>query len=310
MKAVRFHDYGGSEALVHEETDRPVPAEGEVVVQVAGTSFNFLDVAIRVGILKATLPLALPHTPGVDMSGLVTDIGAGVTGWNVGDAVVAFLPADRPGAAAEYTAAPVELLASAPAGVPLPDASALPVAGLTALQSLREYADLQAGQRLLINGAGGGVGGYAIQLAKAIGAEVTATASPRSADRVRQRGADRIVDYTVAPVLEALAGQRFDAVLHLVRNTPEETAALVDLVADGGVLVSTTTPGPESPGRGVRVEQVHVRSDSVQLAELIALVESGRLTIDVAERRPLTEIAAVHDQAMAGRLPGKTVLVP
>ena len=154
------------------------------------------------------------------------------------------------------------------------------------------------------------MGGYAIQLAAKAGAVVTATASPRSLGRVRDGGASEIVDYTATPVVEALAGRRFDAVLHLVRNGAEETARLVDLVADGGVFVSTTTPGPQDAPRGIRVEQVYVRSDAARLAELVARVDAGELRIDVAERRPLTELAAVHDEGTAGRLKGKTVLIP
>jgi NADPH:quinone reductase-like Zn-dependent oxidoreductase len=139
---------------------------------------------------------------------------------------------------------------------------------------------------------------------------VTATASARSHDRVRSYGADRIVDYTATPVLQAVAGQRFDVVLNLAPTSPEETAQLVGLVADGGAFVSTTTPGPEHAGRGVRTVRVFVRSDASQLAELVARVDAGVLEIEVAERRPLADLAAVHDQAAAGRLSGKTVLTP
>jgi NADPH:quinone reductase-like Zn-dependent oxidoreductase len=110
--------------------------------------------------------------------------------------------------------------------------------------------------------------------------------------------------------VQALAGQRFDVVLNLVRTTPEETVQLLDLVADGGAFVSTTNPGPEDAGRGVRMVRVFVRSDAAQLAELVALVDAGDLKIDVAARRPLTDLAAVHDEAAAGRLPGKTILIP
>jgi NADPH:quinone reductase-like Zn-dependent oxidoreductase len=163
---------------------------------------------------------------------------------------------------------------------------------------------------VLINGAGGAVGGYAVQLAAQAGATVTATASARSIDRIRFYGADRIVEYTATPVLQALAGQRFDVVLNLAPTSPEETAQLVGLVADGGAFVSTTTPGPEDAGRGVRTVRVFVRSDASQLAELVARVDAGDLEIEVAERLPLADLAAVHDRAAAGRLAGKTVLTP
>jgi NADPH:quinone reductase-like Zn-dependent oxidoreductase len=224
--------------------------------------------------------------------------------------VVAFLPMAGPGAAAQYAAAPAETLAAAPRTVELVDAAALPSAGLTAWQSLFEHAALQAGQAILINGAGGAVGGFAVQLARQAGAIVTATASGRSADRVRSYGADRVVDYTAAPLATAVAGQRFDVVLNLVRTSPEETAALADLAADGGTFVSTTTPAPGDPGRGVRTAQVFVRSDAAQLAGLVARVDAGGLKIDVAQRRPLAGLPAVHDQAAAGQLPGKTILTP
>jgi len=131
-----------------------------------------------------------------------------------------------------------------------------------------------------------------------------------SIGRIRSYRADRIVDYTVTPLLRAVAGQQFDVVLNLVRTSPEETAPLVGLVADGGTFVSTTTPGPEDAGRGVRMARMFVRSDAAQLAELIARVDAGDLQFDVAERRPLTDLAGVHDQAAAGRLAGKTVLTP
>ncbi|MFB4276450.1 MULTISPECIES: NADP-dependent oxidoreductase [unclassified Nonomuraea] len=310
MKAVRYHSYGDSDVLVHEEADRPVAGAGEVVVKVAGTSFNPVDVAIRAGYLREVFPLALPHVPNFDVAGVVAEVGEGVTGWKAGDAVVAFLPMTAPGAAAEYVAAPAGTLAAAPRTGDLADAAALPAAGLTAWQSLFEHAGLEAGQTILINGAGGAVGGYAVQLAKQAGATVTATAGPRSLDRVRSYRADRIVDYTATPLPQAVAGQRFDAVLNLVSTGPEETAALVELVADGGVFVSTTTPGPEDAGRRVRTVRVFVRSDAAQLAELVARVDAGDLRIDVAGRRTLADLPAVHDEAAAGRLAGKTVLTP
>jgi NADPH:quinone reductase-like Zn-dependent oxidoreductase len=310
MKAVRYHSYGDSDVLVYEEADRPVAGAGQVVVQVAGTSFNMLDVAIRAGIVQQMFPVTFPHVPNCDVAGVITEVGEGVSGWSVGDAVVAVLPATAPGAAAEYVAAPAQVLAAAPRTVELADAAALPLVGLTAWQSLSEHAGLKPRQSILINGAGGGVGGYAVQLAAQAGAIVTATASARSRDRVRSYGANQIVDYTSTSVLQAMAGRRFDVVLHLVRNSPEETARLVDLVADSGTFVSTTTPGPENAGRGIRMEQVFVRNDAAQLAELVTRVDAGDLQIEVAERRPLTDLAAVHDQAAAGRLPGKTVLIP
>jgi NADPH:quinone reductase-like Zn-dependent oxidoreductase len=271
-----------------------VADRGQVVVQVAGTAFNPTDAAIRAGLLQDVIPLTFPHVPNTDVAGVITEVGEGVTGWSVGDAVVAFLPATVPGAAAQYVAAPAEALATAPRAGELADAAALPLAGLTAWQSLVEHADLEPGQSILINGAGGAVGGYAVQLAAQAGAAVTATAGARSRNRIRSYGAARIVDYTATSVQQAVAGQRFDVVLNLAPTSPEQIAQLVDLVADDGAFVSITTPGLEDAGRGVRTVQVFVRSDAAQLAELVARVDDGTLAIDVAERLPLADLAAVH----------------
>jgi NADPH:quinone reductase-like Zn-dependent oxidoreductase len=309
MKAVRYHSYGDSSVLVHEEAPRPAPGPGQVVLQVAGTAFNPLDVAIRAGYVQQDFPIEFPHIPSIDVAGVITETGEGVTGWNAGDAVITALPATAPGAAAEYTAANADTVAYAPRTVDLADAAALPSAGLTAWQSLFEHAQLKQGQTILINGAGGAVGGYAVQLAKQAGATVTATASGRSASRLRDYGADRIIDYTASPVSQA-AGQQYDVVLNLVRTSPEETAQLAGLVADGGALVSTTFPDVGKPGRGIRAVNVYSHPDAAQLSGLVARVDAGELKIDVAARRPLTELAAVHDEAVTGQLAGKTILIP
>ncbi|MEV6348763.1 NADP-dependent oxidoreductase [Actinoplanes sp. NPDC051851] len=307
MKAVRFHQYGASDVLIHEDVDTPTPGPGQVLIKVAATSFNPADAAIRAGYLQAFLPLGLPHIPGVDVAGTVAGLGPDVTGWAEGDAVVGFLPLTGQGAAAEYVLAPAAILAAAPMKADLVDAAALPGAGLTAWQAVFEHAGLTSGQSILINGAGGAVGTFAVQLAYRAGAEVTATAGPRSAARLKGHGAARLIDYTTAPVVQA-AGRRYDAVLNLVPNAAEEAAALAGLVADGGVFVSATTPAPDNPGRGVRTVRMAVSSDAAQLAELVSRVDAGDLRIDVADRRPLADLAEVHRLADLGRLDGKTVI--
>jgi NADPH:quinone reductase-like Zn-dependent oxidoreductase len=310
MKAVRYHSYGDSSVLAYEDADRPAAGPGQVVVKVAGAAFNPVDAAIRAGFMQQVFPVTLPHIPNFDVAGVVAEVGEGVSGWSAGDAVVAFLAMTAPGAAAEYVTVPAEVLAGAPRTVELADAAALPSSGLTASQALFEHADVKPGQSVLINGAGGAVGGYAVQLAERAGAIVTATGSARSADRIRSYGADRIVDYTATPLPQAVAGQRFDVVLNLVRTSPEETARLAGLTADGGAFVSTTFPDLDDARRGVRMVSVFVRSDAAQLAGLVARVDAGDLMIDVAERRPLPDLATVHDEAAAGRLAGKTILIP
>jgi NADPH:quinone reductase-like Zn-dependent oxidoreductase len=309
MKAVRYHSYGDSDVLVYEDAELPVAGPGEVMVKVAGAAFNPADAGIRGGYLRQAFPVAFPHIPGYDVSGVITEVGEGVSGWNGGDAVVAFLPIGVDGAAAEYAVAPAGTLAAAPRAVELADAAALPSTGLTAWQALFDEAALTAGQSILVNGASGAVGGYAVQLAARAGAAVTGTADPRSADRLRSYGATRIIDHTATPLLQAVDGQRFDVVLSLVRTTPEEATQLTDLVTDGGTFLSTI-PGPVTAREGLRTVQVFVRSDAAELAGLVTRVDAGDLKIYVAQRRPLADLAAVHEEADAGRLAGKTVVTP
>src|SRR5689334_18016445 len=155
MKAVRFHEYGDPGVLRFEDVERPVPGAGQVLIRVAGTSFNGVDGNIRAGFMQGPIPVTLPHIPGIDVSGTVAALGEGVTGFEPGDQVVGFLPMAGDGASAEYVVAPAEILAPAPTGIPLADAAALPAVGLTAWQALFDHAGLVAGRRVLINGAGG-----------------------------------------------------------------------------------------------------------------------------------------------------------
>lgn len=311
MKAVRFHEYGGPEVLRYEDVEQPVPAAGEVRLRVAASAFNLVDDGIRGGYLQGPFPVVLPHVPGIEVAGTVDALGEGVEGRRVGDEVVGFLPMVADGAAAEYVVAPAEVLATAPHSIPLADAAALPMVGLTAWQALVDDAKVTAGHRVLVNGAGGGVGGYAVQLAKNAGAHVIAVASPRSAERLRRRGADEVVDHTATQVTAAVT-EPVDVLLNLAPVTPEQLSALVGLVRDGGVVVNTVprTPAPADEARGVRAVDVFVRSDAEQLAQLVALVDRGELHVDVDRRVSLPELSTIHAEATAGTLRGKVVIVP
>jgi NADPH:quinone reductase-like Zn-dependent oxidoreductase len=313
MKAIRFHQYGDVEVLRYEDVDIPTPGAGQVRVRVAGTSFNGVDANIRAGFMQEPMPLTLPHTLGADVAGTIDGLGDGVDGvdgLNVGDRVVGFLPFVLEGASAEYVVAPVETLAAAPASIPLADAAVLPVVGLTAWQALFDHADLQTGQRILVNGANGAVGRYAVQLAKAAGAHVIATGSPRTSQRLRDLGADEVVDHATTET-GSLVSEPVDVVLNLAPVTPEQLATLATLVGDGGVVVNTTVwmPAPSDEARGVRGIDLYLRPDARQLAELVARVDRGELAVDVAERVALPDLASVHARAAAGTLTGKVVVV-
>jgi len=212
-----------------------------VLVQVAGSSVNPVDAEIRAGHLQQVLPLAFPHTPGIDVAGTVADVGPDVTGIQFGDRVVGLLPMTDNGSAADFVLASAQVLAAAPTSIPLSDAAALPGTGLTAWQALFEHADLKAGQRILINGAGRAVGGFAVQLAKQEGAFVLATGSARSKDVVRAFGADQVIDHTMARVTDAVA-EPVDAVLNVTALPPDQMSALLALVRQAGP--SSRPPGP------------------------------------------------------------------
>jgi NADPH:quinone reductase-like Zn-dependent oxidoreductase len=311
MKAVRFHEYGEPDVLRYEDVPRPVPGAGEVLLRVVATAFNPVDANIRAGFMQGPIPVTLPHTLGYDVAGTVEALGDGVDGVAVGDAVVGLLPMVADGAAADYVVAPTEVLVPAPSSVPLADAAALPSVGLTAWQALFQIGELAGGQRVLVNGAGGAVGGYAVQLAKRAGAHVIATASPRSGERVRARGADEVIDHTGSD-LAAAVSEPVQVLVNLAPIDPAQLAALVALVAPGGIVVNTTVwmPAPSDPARGVRGVDVFVRSDPEQLARLVDLVDRGELRIDIAQRVTLAELPAVHVQAAAGTLTGKVIVLP
>jgi NADPH:quinone reductase-like Zn-dependent oxidoreductase len=254
--------------------------------------------------------MSLPHVPGIEVAGTVDALGADVTGLAVGDRVVGFLSMTADGASAEYVVTPAEVLVTAPTSIPLVDAAALPMVALTAYQALFDDAGLQAGQRILVNGAGGAVGRYAVQLAKHAGAHVVATASPRSADAARAAGADEVVDHTQVPVLDAVR-EPVDVLLNVARIDADQLVALTGLVRPGGVVVNSvpTIPTPADEERGVRAVGVFVRSDRDQLARLVSLVDAGDLHVGIERRVPLAELPAVHAQDDAGELAGKVVVV-
>ena len=309
MKAMRFHVTGEPSVLQLDDVETPTPGSGEVRIRVAASAFSPADNGIRAGFLP--IPVTLPHTPGYDVSGTIDALGDDVSGFTVGDRVIGFLPMTAPGAAAEFVIAPANVLAAAPSSIPLADAAAIPSVALTAWQALFDEASLVEGQTVLIVGAGGAVGGFAIGLAKHAGAHVIATASARSHESVRAAGADVVIDHTRESVLDAVT-EPVDVLLNLAPIDPEEFTALVGLVRDGGVVVSTTAwmPAPSDESRGVRSVVMYVRSDAERLARIVSLVDEGVLRVEIARRVPLAELADIHQQAADGTLRGKVIVLP
>lgn len=309
MQAVQFHEVGGPEVLHYGDIEQPTPAAGQVRIRVAASAFNAADNGMRAGFLP--IPVQLPHVPGYDVSGTIDALGDGVEGLSVGDAVIGFLPMELDGGAAEYVVAPADAVVAAPTTIPLADAAALPSVALTAWQALFDDGGLESGQRVLIVGAGGVVGKYAIQLAKRAGVHVIATASPRSEAAVRAAGADEVVDHTASDLLGAVS-EPVDVLLNLAPIDPEQFEALVALVRDGGAVVSTTAwmPTPGDDARQVRAATVFVLPNRDRLSTLVSLVDEGSLTVEVTRRIPLAELPALHAEAAAGRISGKVVVLP
>ncbi|KQO05766.1 NADPH:quinone reductase [Agreia sp. Leaf244] len=308
MKAIRYHQFGGTDVLQNEEINQPTPAAGEVLIQVAATSFNPVDEHIRLGVLAALIPTELPITPGLDVSGTVVAIGEGVTTVSVGDQVVGMFPMDQHGGAAEYAVIAADLVARAPQSVDLADAAALPLTGLAARQAAVELADVRPGQTVLVIGAGGSVGGIVVQLAADAGATVTAAASPRHAGRLLERGATHTVGPLDLEAGPAAVGGIFDVVINHVRFAPEELEKLSAYVADGGIAVSSAGAIPADEARGTRSANVWVTPNGEHLADMVARLDAGSITLNVTNRRALHELPAVHEAAGSGSLGGKTVI--
>ncbi|MEV0644289.1 NADP-dependent oxidoreductase [Phytomonospora sp. NPDC050363] len=304
MKAARIHAYGSADVIRYEDAPTPRPGPGEVLLQVAAVAHNPSDVWLRAGMLHEMFPARFPATLGVDVSGTVVEAGPGAS-FTIGDRVMG--RADTGATAAEYAVVRAGDLTVAPGGIPLTHAAAIPVAGLTAWQAVVDHARVAQGERVLVNGAGGGVGSFGVQLAKRAGAFVVATAGPRSAEAVARLGADRVVDYTAGDLAAAVGGP-VDVLLNFAGIPPETAGALGSLVRPGGRVVSVATP-VEVPDAVTSTHFV-ARNDIVQLAGLAGLVDAGDLVVEISEVRPMAEIAEVHRAAEAGGIRGKVLLIP
>ena len=291
MRAARIDSYGDPHVIRVGEVPPPVPGDGEVLVRVAATSFNPTETALRSGRLAAFMPVTLPLTLGWDVAGTVD-----------GDPVIGMLDS---GAAAGVAAAPGSRLVRAPRSVPLADAAALPLAGMTAWQAVVEHAGIGAGERVLVNGAGGGIGGFAVQVARHLGAYVLATASDRSAATVRALGAHEVLDYRAGP---PAVGEPVDAVINCAAIGEDAARALPLLVRPGGRVVTVATP--VEPTVEVRAWHVVMRNDPACLATLVELVDAGVVRLDISGRRDLAELPELHRLSEAGRLRGKVIVTP
>ncbi len=302
IHAVRIHDYGGPEMMRWEQVPQPRAAAGEVLVRVHAAGVNPVDWKTREGARRGRGNFELPATLGCDLSGFVEQLSAGVSAFQVGQAV--FGMTGLHGAFAELVAIAADKLVAKPAALDHVHAAAVPLAALTAWQALH-MAGLAGGQRLLVHAASGGVGGFAVQFARAMGAEVLATTSAANADYVRGLGATRVIDYH-AERFEDVAG-KVDVVFDLVGGDTQLRSWRV--LQPGGFLVSSIAveDGGERP-EGARVARVGVRSDGSQLAEITKLIEAGKVRVEVARTLPMAQAAEALELNRQGRTRGKIVL--
>jgi NADPH:quinone reductase-like Zn-dependent oxidoreductase len=306
MKAVRMHSYGGPDVLVYEDAPVPEPGEGEVLIRVRATSVNPFDWKVRRGYLAGWFNHALPLIPGWDVSGVVESTGPRVDGLRPGDEVYGMADAARNGAYAEYLVARAAHMARKPRSLDHLRAAAVPQAALTAWQALFDAGGLTVGQRVLIHAAAGGVGHYAVQLAKHRGAHVIGTASGRNLDFLRQLGVDEAVDYNAAPFEDTV--RDVDLVLDTVGGDTQ--ARSWKTLKPGGILVSIVEqPSAELAARhGARQAFLGASPNAGELNEIAKLIDSGAVKPTVSTVFPLREAMNAHTMSEGMHTRGKIVI--
>jgi NADPH:quinone reductase-like Zn-dependent oxidoreductase len=321
MKAVVYYDYGSPDVLKCKEIERPAPGDGEVLIRVRAAALNPLDWRLMRGgpwLARAVLRLGKPTAQhpgriGRDVAGTVEAVGRNVTRFNPGDEVFGVCQ----GAAAEYACAADAKLALKPASVTFEQAAAVPIAGITALQGLRDKGKLQPGQKVLIHGAAGGVGTFAVQIAKVLGGEVTGVCSTRNVEMVRSLGADRVIDYTREDFTQGT--EPYDVILDNVGNLP--ASAYRPILKPKGICAMAGAPkefgripafvlGAFVLSRCVRQKFFLFMARIVpeDLAEIAALIQSGKVTPVIDRRYPLSETAEAMRYLEAGHARGKVII--
>lgn len=305
MRAITYSRYGGADVL--ELTDQPTPKVGpdSVLVRVKAASVNPVDWKVREGYLDQVMDVQFPVVPGWDVAGVVERVGLDTPEYQVGDEVFGYVRRDwmHGGTFAEYVAAPVRTLARKPASLSFEEAAAVPLAGLTAYQSIQR-AGVTAGQTVLVHAAAGGVGGFAVQIAKALGATVVGTASESNHEFLRGLGAEPVTygDGLVERV-RAVAPDGVDVVLDY--GSPDAVETAPALLRDGGTIASIVDAKARDELGG---HYVWVRPDTADLEALGALIDEGKVRVEVAQVFDLADAAAAHEASASGHVRGKVVV--
>lgn len=305
QKAVRIHQFGGPEVLVYEDAPVPSIQADEVLVKIHAASVNPVDWKVREGYLKEMLPHRLPLILGWDFAGEVVAVGSDVSQWKLGDAVYARPDIARDGSYAEYIAVRANEIAAKPQKANWQEAAAVPLAALTAWQSLIEGATIQAGERVLIHAGAGGVGSFAIQLAKSRGAHVITTTSTKNVALVKSLGADEVIDYTQADFSQL---REIDVVFDTLGGEIQEKSW--QTLKQGGRLISIiSSPSEEAAAKvGGKALFCFVQPSATQLDELSKMIDAGQLKIIIDSVFPLSDVVGAHAKSTSGRAVGKIVI--
>ena len=306
MKAVRIHAYGGLDVLHYENVPMPKLRPDDILIRVRAAAVNPVDWKIREGYLQNALKQTLPLTLGWDVSGEVVEVGPQAARFKVGDEVYVRPDIERDGGYAGYIAVKADEAAYKPATLDHPHAAAVPLAALTAWQVLIDAAQLQAGQTVLIHAAAGGVGSLAVQLAKARGANVIATASAVNTGLVAELGADQFIDYTRTRFEEVV--KEVDVVFDTLGGDIQERSWQV--LKPGGILVSVVSPPSKETAaeRGLRRAFVFIHADGQQLSAIARLIDEGKMKPVIHTILPLDEARQAHAISQGGHARGKIVL--
>lgn len=312
MKAVTFDRYGSAQELQYRELEKPIAKSDELLVRVRASSVNPVDWKIRQGHLQLLTGFNFPIIVGSDISGVVVEVGRDVTKFQPGDEVYTSLNPLTGGACAEYCAITESVVAIKPQNITHAEAAAVPIAGLTALQALRDLGGIQAGSKVLINGASGGVGIFAVQVAKAMNAEVTGVCSAKNQDFVKGLGADFVLDYAEVDFTQQL--EKYDIILDAVGT--KTFSKCENVLEPEGVYISTL-PSFDNLApmffssfiSGKKAKLIVASPNPSDLGILRELIESGKIEPIVDRTYSLAEVAAAHIYSETGRAVGKIAIV-
>jgi len=306
MKGVVIHEYGGPEVLKYEDIPRPEPKGDELLIRVIAAGVNPVDGMIRSGMFAKEGNRAFPIILGGDVAGVVEKVGSKITKFKAGDPVFAYVSLDNSGGYAQYALVTEREAAPKPKSLTYVEAAAVPVVAMTAWQALVDTAKLSGGQTVLIHGGSGGVGSFAIQIAKARGAKVIATASTANQDFLKQLGADVAIDYTKQKFEDV--AKDVDVVLDSIGS--DTLARSYAVVKKGGIIVSLVARPKESEleKHGIRGTALNAEPNSGELAEIGKLIDDKKIKVIVSQTFPLSEAMKAQEQVATGHTRGKVVL--